>query len=609
ITIDVRTDDPAQAEAPIANNDHVSVVINTFPSATGDVLTNDRFGSSINFNGSSAGKYGFLNAPGTSGVFTYTLFESTTNADLPTTGIDTETYSYTLTSANGATDTANLTIDVNADPAFSGGAESPIARDDNVTITPNLLDGDGNVIPATINNNVITNDSNGDYVVLSSSPSSLYGTITLEANGDYTYKVYETATSITNLKAGEVVTDTFSYTYFANSGESANAQIIIQIIGNPIDANGDTIFENPDDQPYDNVDVEFNNSPQQATPLNSSRNILGHLYDTLDTDWYFLPSEGDEIITLEVCPKGTSCFGKKSWVLYVFALDQDADGNITGIVNRNIGLRRWLDETAGTVDLSGATILTPEFDTISHMYAAYRKGNFEGQLIGIVDPCFDTLNSVDIGVKADTNTNAGDGDPKNYVFAISSVLRGNGESEDCGDGTIILTRPGTPVSGHDADNDDGSPGAIKSYAVTEEYITVFPFSDDQYAIKITGTGLEPLLSERAAASSATFDSSTGTLSIPRVRVNEESYTATLDLQTPQARSENSPLKFVLSELGTSDLDSVLKTYRATYNAETQQVLIPRVTDTASGLAYSVVLSFQDNDNGAWFEVVSIKEIK
>jgi hypothetical protein len=56
---------------------------------------------------------------------------------------------------------------------------------------------------------------------------------------------------------------------------------------------------------------------------------------------------------------------------------------------------------------------------------------------------------------------------------------------------------------------------------------------------------------------------------------------------------------------------VVDAYRATYNPDTQQVLIPRVTDTSTGIGYSVVLQYHAATAGTdfWFDVLSIVEIK
>lgn len=438
-----------------------------------------------------------------------------------------------------------------------------VAFDDTITVVPNTI--------PTVESNLTSNDKNGSYVELTSSPVSDYGYVVVKSDGSFTYTLYEDSPNVTSLKVGDLVTDQFSYHYIAETGESVSAKLIVQIIGNPVDAAGNTVFQAPVDEPYDNVDVEFNDRSAQATPLNSGRNIKGHLHDSGDKDWYKIASNGNEIISLEVCPQGSSCFGKKSWVLYVF----DSDKITTEMEEREFVFSRWVNETGSTNDEDGNQIITGLAGSSNHMYLAYRSGFFEEALIGVVDPCFDTTNKVEIGV----------GDlPKNYFIAISSPLKGNGESENCGAGTVVLEEPALNASG----SKEGKP---KTYATTREYITVFPQSDDQYIIKVTGTGLHPLLSEEAASKSSLYDGKAGRLSIPKVRVFDKMYQAELDQSLVIEKNKNAPLTFVLSDLQklTEDLDSDV--YQATYNAETQQVLIPRVTDEVTGNAYSVVLRY------------------
>ena len=589
--------------SPEANDDHISTVIGVYTSAEGDVSTNDRFGDRFTLDTSWVGKYGAITEFDSEGEYTYKLFKSTTNASLPSGEAGIDSFTYTYHNDTGLTDTAQLIIDVNADPNASdgsgSGSSSPIARDDNNTIIQNKI--------TEVTGNVTANDSNGNYVQLISSPSSDYGVIVLQSDGSYIYGLYPTSPKVIELKAGEVVTDEFDYQYLANSGESATAKLTVQIIGNPVDSNGDTIFEQPDDEPYDNVDIEFNNRSTQATSLNSGRNIRGHLYHSGDKDWYSLASAGDEVITLEVCPKGTSCFDKKSWVLYVF----DSDLLTKEMEEKTYQFSRWLDESGTTFDESEDEIISGNAGKSNHMYLAYRAGFFEGALIGVVDPCFDTLNSVDIGV---------DGGARNYLIAISSPLKGDsGDAESCGVGSVVLQEPGRSALGSEAPttikDEEGNEievdGKVKTYTTTEEGIIVFPNSDDQYAIKITGTGINPLLSDDAEAKSSTFNWDTGELSIPRVRIANEVFQANLVQRSRKSRSADNTLEFILSDIQELDVDELVDAYRATYNPDNQQVLIPRVTDTTNDKAYSVILQYHtaSNDNQAWLEVLSVEEIQ
>jgi hypothetical protein len=52
-------------------------------------------------------------------IYTYKLYTSTDNSSLPDSGVDTESFSYTLSNDTGLTDNAQLKIQVNINPAFS----------------------------------------------------------------------------------------------------------------------------------------------------------------------------------------------------------------------------------------------------------------------------------------------------------------------------------------------------------------------------------------------------------------------------------------------------------------------------------------------------------
>lgn len=502
-----------------------------------------------------------------------------------------------------------------AEPGSGGGVGGDLAElialDDNFTVVPNVTN--------SISGNVTLNDSNvlgggifedfpldSGTVTLKSSPVSEYGYLQFNSNGDFIYTLYDKAESVTNLQVGDVVTDRFTYTLNAGSGETSSARLAITIIGNPVDPDGNTVLPQQEGQVYDfaDVDIEFNDSAAQATALTSARMIKGHMHDGNDRDWYILPSNGNEIISLEVCPQGSSCYNKKRWVLYVF----DADW-FTPDMAGTLPFSRWVDETGTTRDLLGNQIISgvSSAGSSDHLYLAYRAGMFDGALIGIVDPCFDTSNKVDIGVPNQA---------KNYLIAISNPLNGDadgagdvpGESAVCGQGSVVLKRAGFNAAGQTQDAD----GNIfpKSYSTTEEYISVY-HSDDQYTIRVTGTGLHPLLSEQAQARAATYNAKTGEFVLPRVRVEDRVIAATAQENPIEPRSGEGSLDFILSEIVELDIDELADAYQAIYNPENGQVLIPVVTEVNSGDSYSVICQYHPATDAheAWLEVLSAELIE
>ena len=580
---------------PDAKNDIGSVIIGINSTWSGNVIDNDEHGDSVEFK-KLVGVYGRLDSVNSSGAYTYTV---NTGIDLAPGEVVQDVFPYTFRNTTGQSDDAKLIIDISLDQS------RPEAVNDQFSLAQNTT--------SLVTGNVTGNDRGGDSVLLTGSLVGEYGFLIVDSGGGFTYTLDENAPKVLALAAREVVTEVFNYEYRnIFNGLSDTAQLTIQIIGNPLDADGNTIFEQPEGDPLDNVDIEFNDRSKDATPLNSGRNIKGHLHNSRDKDWYLIPRTGDEIVSLEVCPQGSSCFGKKSWVLYVF----DKDLLTEEMEERIYTFKRWIDETGSTFDEAGDSIINgiSSAGSSNHMYLAYNKGFFDEALIGIVDPCFGSSNTVDIGVNSAKTGSA-------LLVAISSPLARDGD-DGCGSGSVVIEEPGAKALGNELDltkeKDDEDNTVIvtnkipKTYETTEEFIAIFPNSDDQYTITVTGTGDDPLSSEDAKARSATFSIDSGELKIPRVRAYGEVFEATLNQQNKQARSTNEEaLKFVLSELGELSIDEVVDAYRATFNEEKQQVVIPRVTVSETDEAFSVILQYYpaENGNDAWFEVADFKLIE
>lgn len=575
--------------APQAQDDYASVVVGIKPTASVTLSANDRYGSIVTMEGNSLGQYGYVQLLGS--IATYTLFDNSTNANLAAGQVVTDSFTYTYANDVGQSSSARLIVQV------AGNQKTPIAIDDSITLVPT------NTVFSVIGN-VITNDSNGSSVFISSnsSPVGSYGNLVLAADGSFTYTLNRNAPNVIALKTGEVVKDIFSYTYVDQFGKSAGAKLTVTIIGNPVDANGNAIIEQLDSH-LDNVDIEFNDRSAQATLLNSRKNISGHLYSGSDKDWYKLRSNGNEVITIDVCPQGSACFGKKSWVVYVF----DGAGLTTDMEERKYPFQRWADDTGD---------LLPSLRSSNHLYLAYEQGYFDSALIGIVDPCFDTTSSVDIGVGAG---------PRDYFIAVSSPLMGSDvegkPTGQCGDGTTILRRPGLPVITTQAVEAD--PTAVPPVPAvpavtsdtTEEYITAFPYSDDQYTIKITGTGrdpLDPTLPTTTAAGSATFNAASGELNIPKLQILDKMYAARLSLLNQAATANaRSPFNFALSDIQALSPKEITASFQAVYDSGNQRLLIPRLIDTVTGNAYFVAMQYHQEVDGKaqWLELIDLTLIR
>ncbi len=564
---------------PNAKDDIGSIIIGINSTWSGNVMENDEHGDSVSFK-RLEGIYGRLDSVSTSGAYSYTAYPG---IFLAPGEIVHDVFPYTYRNSTGQSDDADLIINISPNPS------RPEAVNDQFSLVQNTS--------SIVTGNMIANDRGGDSVLLTGSPVGEYGFLIVDSEGTFTYTLDENSPKVLALATRQVVNEVFNYEYKnIYNGLSDTAQLTIQIIGNPVDTDGNTVFEQEEEALFDNVDIEPNNRSWDATPLNSGRNIKGHLYSSSDKDWFTIPRTGNETVSLEVCPQGSACFEKKSWVLYVF----DRDRLTADMETRSYTFQRWLDETGSTVDLAGDAIIddVSSAGSSNHLYLAYNLGFFEGDdsgaLIGIVDPCYDSSNTVDIGVN---NAKTGSA----LLVAVSSPLARDGGG--CSDGSVVLEQAGASAQGSELKDGVKEP---KTYSTTEEYIVAFPYSDDQYTINVTITDQDPLASEIATAQSASYSADSGVLTVPRARVAGKTYEATLS-----QLNDDEAIRFILSEISELTIEEVVDAYRATFNEEKQQVVIPRVTVAETGEAFSVILQYYPavNGNEAWFEVYSLIAIE
>jgi VCBS repeat-containing protein len=108
--------------------------------------------------------------------------------------------------------------------------QRPVANADN-----NAIDEDG--VSATVSGNVLANDTDADTppsglsVVDTGVRAGLYGTLTLNSDGSYSYVVDNTNAAVNALNDGDALQDIFSYTVTDGIGDDT-AQLTITINGN-----------------------------------------------------------------------------------------------------------------------------------------------------------------------------------------------------------------------------------------------------------------------------------------------------------------------------------------------------------------------------------------
>lgn len=414
-----------------------------------------------------------------------------------------------------------------------------VIKNEKPEVTGNLFSGSANVF----------GNQTSSSIRLVDSPSGNFGFFDISPDGTFRYVLRNDLPQVQALGLSDVAEEILRYQIIATDNRTVDAKLTIFVLGNPSVS-------------FDNVEIEFNNFSAQATPLHAGnpsqagQNMRGQLPTAGDRDWFVFNSLGNEIINLELCPEGSQCVDEKAWVMYVF--DADALAQNGGELE-TFPLTRYIKET-------GEIISTAPAD---HMYLLLNKGIFNDSLIGVIDPCFGDRRTLDIGVGAT---------PKNYLVAISSpLLRKDDDESICGSGDVIREEE-IPIG--------------PNTTIVQEFLTAFPFSDDQYTLKLTRTGADPFAV--IPPDFTTFDAIGRKVSIPRIRVNEQVLAA--ELEQLSDASAGAPATFGV--LSTTSLNEPLTAdpYLPTYNPANRIVKIPQVVIPESGEIYSVELLYQpEND--------------
>lgn len=566
----------------VALDDSNTAVRTTNTTATGNVGDNDFGAENFIFTSlSPIGTYGAIQFSN-DGNYTYALADDSAGSALdtacasPDPGFVTEQFEYSIQGVNGIInpgfDTATLTIyiicDPNADPGeVQGIIDSIVALPDEYTVVKN------NVLTAS--GNVTSNDQGALNVELNDPPVGTYGTLQINSSGEFTYDLFNDLEVVQEIPFDEFREEVYSYTITGEGGFTKTTTLTFRILGNATAL-------------VDNVEVEINDRSSEATPIASGSTMKGHLLSSSDKDWFEINSDGDKIIHIELCPQGSSCFNENSWVLYVFN-----GGDLTLAQETATIPLFWTRDDTGAV-------LNTVFS--NHLYLNYRSGTFSGavggaSLIGVIDPCFGDENTLDIGV--------GPG-PATYFVAISSPLLGDDNSNsECGGGNVILERQGPEVATGDFDV-DGNPVLAST---TEQFITAFPFRDDQYAFTVTERDESPqALSVADDEMVTTYDAATGLAVIPSIRINNDLYQAELRLTPATGALGAATLEIVDFQLLQTGLRG--NPNNAIYNEETKQAHFTKIKVLQSGMYYKVTLLYYGptDTRDKYLEILSVEPL-
>ncbi|MEA3016236.1 MAG: hypothetical protein QOI38_958 [Sphingomonadales bacterium] len=234
-------------DAPVANDDAVSTTEDA--SVSGNVLANDTDVDveplTVANPGTYVGAFGTLTLAA-DGSYTYAPNVAAQGLDNGESGQD--VFSYTA-SDGSASDTATLTVTVN------GANDAPVANDDAASTNENSLGVSGNVLAndTDVDGEALTVANPGTYV-------GTYGTLTLAADGSYTYVPGAAAQG---LDTSETAQDVFSYAASdGTASDTANLTVTITGLNDAPVAN-------------DDVNVTDENSPVSGNVLANDTDVDG----------------------------------------------------------------------------------------------------------------------------------------------------------------------------------------------------------------------------------------------------------------------------------------------------------------------------------------------
>ncbi len=327
-----------------------------------------------------AGTYGsvVINADGS---FAYTVNNVDAAVQALRTSSDTltDTFTYTITDGGGLTSTAQLTVTIHgANDTPTGGAVAATAAEagglDNLTpglnptgtVFTNILDVDnGDTFTVTGVTAGVVGSASG---AVGSPVAGAYGSLTVRADGTFVYTVDNASASVQALRAGNSVTDTFTYTAADLGDLTVTAQVTVTIQG-AADAPGAAVLVAGGTVPLNAVAGTV--VGQVAAPIADAGATVGYALVTSANGLFTIDSSGQ----IAVAPGAV--FGSQNPGAY----------NLTVRTTGSNGTARDQTITLG-VEVGGADRAVPRNGLTPVRFADGRIGfqNSAGQLVRTVAP-------------------------------------------------------------------------------------------------------------------------------------------------------------------------------------------------------------------------------
>ncbi|HEX8241730.1 MAG TPA: Ig-like domain-containing protein [Allosphingosinicella sp.] len=265
-------------DAPVADDDSASTSEDS--SASGNVLANDTDVDveplTVTSPGVYVGAYGTLTL-NSDGSYTYAPNAAAQGLDDGESAQD--VFSYTASDGT-ASDSATLTVTVN------GANDAPVANDDSASTNENSAGISGNVLAndSDVDGETVTVANPGTYV-------GTYGTLTIDADGSYTYVPGAAAQA---LDVGESAQDVFTYTASdGTASDTANLTITVTGLNDAPVANDDTAATDENSPVSGNVltnDTDVDVEPVTVTTPGTYNGFWGTLVLAANGSYTYTPN-------------------------------------------------------------------------------------------------------------------------------------------------------------------------------------------------------------------------------------------------------------------------------------------------------------------------------
>ncbi len=230
-------------DAPVANADAAAVQEDVTLAAAGDVLANDTDvdagdtktvslvnGAAGNVGAAVAGTYGSVTIAA-NGTYTYSLNNAAAIVQALAAGQTvTDAFTYQVSDGSGATATATLTVTITGtnDAPVANADAAAVQEDVTLAAAGDVLANDTDVDAGDTKTVSLVNGAAGN---VGAAVAGTYGSVTIAANGTYTYSLNNAAAIVQALAAGQTVTDAFTYQVSDGSGATATATLTVTITG------------------------------------------------------------------------------------------------------------------------------------------------------------------------------------------------------------------------------------------------------------------------------------------------------------------------------------------------------------------------------------------